>query len=146
MINLRNMQEIRQDNDISQEKMASILGVTRDALAKWETCATLPNLKNVFYFAKYFSFSIDYVLGLSRDRTKVEYKEYNPHLLANNLKYLRTHSDYTLMKLSKKLEVSHAAIVRYEQGKSNPSLNVLYRYSKTFQVSFHELCTTTFYR
>ena len=60
--------------------MASILEVTRDTLAKWETCATLPNLKNVFYFAKYFSLSIDYVLGLSRDRTKAEYKEYNSHV------------------------------------------------------------------
>jgi len=142
MINLRNLQEIRQDEDISQEQMASILGVKRDALAKWETCVTLPSLKHVYNFAKHFNFTIDYILGINHDRTRVEYAEYNEKLIANNLRNLRLNANLTLMKLSEKLGVSYNAIVRYEHNRCNPSINVIYRYTQIFNISFHKLCST----
>ena len=141
MINLRNLKEIRQDENISQEKMAKILGVKRDALARWEISATLPSLKHIFYFAKYFNYTIDYVLGINHDRTRTNYEEYDKELIASNLRTLRLNNNLTLMKLSTKLNVSYNAIVRYEHCRSNPSINVVYRYCQIFKISLHELCT-----
>ena len=142
MINLKTLGEIRQDNDVSQEKMAKIVGVKRSTLSKWEIGLTVPSLRNVFDYARYFNFTIDYMLGLNHDRKRAEYNEYDSQLIANNLRALRLNANLTLAKLSKQLHVSYAAIARYEHNKSNPSLNVVYRYCKTFKISFHELCTT----
>lgn len=141
MINLRNLADIRSDKDVTQENMANILGVSRDALARWETCLTLPSLEHIYNFAKYFNFSIDYVLGLNNSRKRVTYNDYDRTLIANNLRTLRLNANLTLVSLSSKLGVSYNAIVRYEHCKSNPSLNILYKYCKIFHISFYELCT-----
>lgn len=140
MINLENLKDLRQDNDINQEKMAKILNVKRDALAKWESGVNLPPFEVIYNFAKYFEYSIDYVLGLNYDRTKIQYDEYNKFKMADNLKSLRVGSNLTYRALAEKLGVSHPAIIRYEQCKSKPSINVLYKYCKAFNISFTDLC------
>ncbi len=128
MINLENLKDLRQDNDINQEKMAKILNVKRDALSKWESGANMPPFEVIYNFAKYFEYSIDYVLGINYDRTRVQYDEYDKFKIASNLKSIRLGSNLTYRALAEKLGISHPAIIRYEQCKSNPSINILYKY------------------
>lgn len=141
MINLENLKDLRQDNDINQEKMAKILNVKRDALSKWESGANMSPFEVIYNFAKYFEYSIDYVLGINYDRTRVQYDEYDKFKIASNLKSIRLGSNLTYRSLAEKLGISHSAIIRYEQCKSNPSINILYKYCKTFNISFTDLCS-----
>ena len=62
MINLSKLKDIREDNDISQEEMAKILGVNRSTYSLWELGINIIPLKNLCDFADYFNYSIDYVL------------------------------------------------------------------------------------
>ena len=53
MINLSKLKDIREDNDISQEEMAKILGVNRSTYSLWELGINTIPLKNLCDFAKY---------------------------------------------------------------------------------------------
>ena len=68
MINLSKLKDIREDNDISQEEMAKILGVNRSTYSLWELGINIIPLKKLCDFADYFNYSIDYVLGISNNR------------------------------------------------------------------------------
>ena len=141
MINLENLKEIRMDKNITQEKMADILKVKRSALAKWEIGASYPNLEIIYNYSKFFNLKIDYVLGLIEIRTNAKYNNYDKDLFINNIKNLRIDKNYSQQRLAKKFGLTQAAINRYEKGLSNPSLNIIYKYSNFFKISFHDLCT-----
>ena len=134
MIDLSNLREIRTDSDVSQSKVAETLGVTRETVTKWETGVSIPSFKEIYGFAKLFNYSIDYVLGLTRNRNTVIYEKYNKQLVIKNLKKLRLDASLSVRALAAKLGVSHVAVVRYENGQSNPSLDILHKYHKIFNV------------
>lgn len=52
----------RQKNNISQEMFAEMLGVSRQAVQKWESNRSLPNLDNIVEIAKIFNISLDELL------------------------------------------------------------------------------------
>lgn len=52
----------RRKNNISQEMFAEKLGVSRQAVQKWESNRSLPNLDNIVEIAKIFNISLDELL------------------------------------------------------------------------------------
>ncbi|MBQ8509734.1 MAG: ADP-ribosylglycohydrolase family protein [Clostridia bacterium] len=64
--------KLRCDANISQEKFAELLGVSRQAVQKWETGATQPDLDNIIKIARYFSVSVDTLIFNSDKRTTEE--------------------------------------------------------------------------
>lgn len=62
---------LRHTADMTQEKFAEMLGVSRQAVQKWETGMSLPDIRNIVMIAKLFNVSIDTLL-LGRDQRSVE--------------------------------------------------------------------------
>lgn len=90
MIDLTRLKDIREDNDITQDKMSQILGVKRSTYALWETRIHIIPLKNLCDFASHFKLSVDYVLGLDSNRNcKKIVKKLDLSLLGDNLKAIR---------------------------------------------------------
>lgn len=56
------LQQLRKQNGLSQEQLASNLKVSRQAVSKWELDSSLPDTANVIQISKLFSVSIDYLL------------------------------------------------------------------------------------
>ena len=56
--------EIRQTNHLSQQEMADCLFVTRQAVSRWETGETQPNMETLKLIATHFNVSIDDLMGL----------------------------------------------------------------------------------
>ena len=54
--------EERKRNGWSQEELADKLGVSRQAVSKWESAGTVPDLQKVIQLADIFGVSIDYLL------------------------------------------------------------------------------------
>lgn len=54
-----NLSSLRKLNRMSQEEVAERIGVSRQAVAKWETGATMPDLSNCMELAKLYGVSID---------------------------------------------------------------------------------------
>ena len=112
MLNVKKIKDIREDHDITQQKMADILGVKRSTYSLWE-------------------------IGIS---TSTCQKGMDFKVLGENIKRMRIEKGLSQMDVAKSLGVSQACIVRYEKGIICISINNLYALSKIFKVSFTTLC------
>lgn len=54
--------EERKRNGWSQEELAEQLGVSRQAVSKWESAGSVPDLQKVIQLAELFGVSTDYLL------------------------------------------------------------------------------------
>ncbi|MBE6050744.1 MAG: helix-turn-helix transcriptional regulator [Clostridium sp.] len=74
-----NLKSIRKERHISQEDLAEIMGVSRQAVSKWEQGNGYPETEKLFLLAKKLNVSLDYLmLG------EVEISE-NNNLAVNNI-------------------------------------------------------------
>lgn len=55
--------KLRAKVGISQEKLAEALSVSRQAIQKWESGASMPDIENLVAIAKFFDVSVDYLLS-----------------------------------------------------------------------------------
>lgn len=55
---------LRKSVGLSQEQLAEVVGVSRQAISKWETGQTVPDLDNLIQLALAFSVSTDELLGI----------------------------------------------------------------------------------
>ena len=56
------IQESRKKKGISQEQLAEVLGVSRQAVSKWESGQAMPELDKVIGMSEYFGVSTDWLL------------------------------------------------------------------------------------
>ncbi len=56
------LQQLRKEKGISQEKLAEQLHVTRQAISKWETGQSYPDLDNLGALCKLYGVTADYIL------------------------------------------------------------------------------------
>lgn len=68
------LQALLDDNDISQSKLASELGVTSQAVNRWCSNTTQPDYDTLVTIAEKLDVSIDYLLGNDLKDIKVEEK------------------------------------------------------------------------
>lgn len=68
------LKTIRKRAGMSQEKLAELLGVSRQAVTKWETDAGIPDMENIIAISKLFHISIDELL--SAEKGAYEQKDY----------------------------------------------------------------------
>lgn len=54
--------ELRRQAGLSQEELANLLGVTRQAVQKWEAGTSRPDMNNLTALADYFKVSLDYLI------------------------------------------------------------------------------------
>ena len=54
---------LRAAANLSQEQFAAMMGVSRQAVQKWEHGDTMPEIDNIIRIAKYFDVSIDLLCG-----------------------------------------------------------------------------------
>ena len=54
--------QLRRERGISQEELANIVGVSRQAVQKWESGASQPNMDNLIAISEYFGVTLDYLL------------------------------------------------------------------------------------
>ena len=54
--------EERKKNGWSQEELANKLGVSRQAVSKWESAGAIPDLKRILQMSELFGVTTDYLL------------------------------------------------------------------------------------
>lgn len=58
----RRLQELRQKEQLSQEELAERIGVSRQAISKWESEQSSPDIENIVRLSEIFNTSTDYIL------------------------------------------------------------------------------------
>ena len=56
--------ELRKKDNLTQEKLAEKIGVSRQTLSNWENNNIQPSIDMLIRLSNYFSVSTDYMLGL----------------------------------------------------------------------------------
>lgn len=63
--------ELRKNKDMTQEKLASEMGVSIAAVSKWETGNSIPDIVMLCSIADFFDVSTDELLGRTKNKRKV---------------------------------------------------------------------------
>lgn len=58
-----NIKRLRQNKGITQEQLGDAVGVSGQAVSKWENESTLPDILSLPKLADYFGISIDELMG-----------------------------------------------------------------------------------
>lgn len=80
------LKEIRSTFGLSQENLAEIMNVSRQAITKWESDNGLPDVSNLQELSKVFGITVDYLLDNDNDlptlsmRKKLDKNKYNSKL------------------------------------------------------------------
>lgn len=90
--------KLRKENNITQEQLAATLGVSRQAISKWESDTTYPETDKLIRISKLFDCSLDYLL---KDDIKEPEETQQVLYLGDNSENLvnKNHSNYTLNKI-----------------------------------------------
>ena len=67
------LKELRNRAGMSQEKLAEKVGVSRQAITKWETDKGTPEMENLMALSDLFGVSVDELLGREAKRTTEGY-------------------------------------------------------------------------
>lgn len=84
------IQQLRKTAGLSQEQLADIVGVSRQAVSKWETDQSSPDIDNILALSKAFAVSTDELLGNNADTTKASRPRMEDVLKMNTKKRLFT--------------------------------------------------------
>lgn len=69
------LQELRKEAGYSQEQLAEMLGVSRQAVSKWESGQTNPDINNVGRLSEIYGKSTDYIIFGEEREPEVVYRE-----------------------------------------------------------------------
>lgn len=61
------LKNLRIDNDLTQERMGEIIGVSQRTISHYESGKREPGLTEIKRYAQYFNVSIDYIIGLTNE-------------------------------------------------------------------------------
>lgn len=66
------IQSLRKTRGLSQEQLADKVGVSRQAVSKWESAQSAPDLEKIIMMSEYFGVTTDYILKGSQSTTNEE--------------------------------------------------------------------------
>lgn len=84
---------LRKTNGISQEELADKVGVSRQAVSKWENEQSLPDLEKIITMSDYFGVTTDYIL---KGIEPVADKEQKSSELTSKILYYISHQQHLL--------------------------------------------------
>lgn len=81
------LQTLRKQNGMSQEKLAEMLGISRQAVSKWESGQSYPDMDKLIALSDLFKVSIDSLIKEKQPNETGPYLEHNPSLYYPSIHY-----------------------------------------------------------
>lgn len=69
---VENLKKLRGKANISQQKLADVIGVSQQSINKYENHGVEPDIATLIALADYFSTSVDYLIGNTDIERKIE--------------------------------------------------------------------------
>lgn len=136
------LKELREDNDLTQNDISSILKITRQNYSRWEINEKVIPLKHLVTLCNYYKVSLGYITGLSKENN------YNKIVLnkikiGKKIKEFRAVNNISQKQLSIFLNTTQSTVNAYESGKTLILTSFAYQISKQYNVSMDWLCGVT---
>lgn len=130
------MKSIREDKDLTQKQLASILNVERSTYAGWETGKNTIPLRKLNALSDYYKLSIDYITGLSNTKRYENInKNINPKDVGKKLKHLRLKNNLKQKDIFTFLNTTSSTYSAYETGKVLMQTSFIYSIAKKYNTS-----------
>ena len=71
-----NLKRLRRERDMTQEELADALGLSVQAISRYETAAAYPDIEMLPVIAGYFGVTVDYILGVSEKERESRRDDY----------------------------------------------------------------------
>ncbi len=69
---LKNLRKLREEKGVTQKQLADIISVSQQSINKYENHNIEPDIDTLIKMADYFETSVDYIVGHSKIRRKIE--------------------------------------------------------------------------
>ncbi len=103
------LKELRENNKISQQKLANIIGVSQSTVGMWENGTNKPEFNTLTKIADYFNVSIDYLIGNDTNKKSPSIKEEltaDEQKLLKSFRELNEEGQYILLSQAEALTLS----------------------------------------
>lgn len=97
------LQYLRKERGLSQEELAGMLHVSRQAVSKWESQGSYPEMEKLILISDLFQVSLDYLI---KDQT-------TPQSYEKNYDYVSEHQIETYMQFKKKFALYMACLIAF---------------------------------
>ncbi|MBO5218271.1 MAG: helix-turn-helix transcriptional regulator, partial [Clostridia bacterium] len=92
-----NLRRFRRERELTQEEVASHLGVSFQAVSKWERNEGYPDITLLPAIANYFGVTVDALIGMEDVASAAQYETYNRRWTENRIARLHA-ANVALMK------------------------------------------------
>ncbi|MBQ7828546.1 MAG: helix-turn-helix transcriptional regulator [Clostridia bacterium] len=72
MKHYQRLKDVREDKELTQEDIATLLKTTRQQVSKWEQGVQMMGVDKYVILAEYYNVSVDYLLGLIDEPRKLK--------------------------------------------------------------------------
>lgn len=132
---------LREENDLTQEKMGLIVNTKKWSITKWENGKEIIPLRKLNIYANYFNVSMDYILKISDNKnSSTKTNELNSIIIGENIKQIRKDNNISQRELAKELGTTQSVIYGYENGKFLILTAFAYQICIKYNVSMDWLC------
>ena len=139
-----NLKWCREELEMTQEELGIILGASKQTISNWETGYTPIPLNKLVRFVNLYDYSLDFVVGFTRNNTKYnKLIKLDKKLIGKNLKLLREKLNLTQQELSDRCNLYQSTYNHYENGYSLIKIMPAYSICKTYNVSMDWLVGRT---
>lgn len=91
---------LRKENNVSQQDIGNLVGISSQAVSKWELGISEPDNESLVKIAKYFNVSVDYLLGNVSKNSEKDEMEYLRQILIKN-GYMKPNEDLSKEELER---------------------------------------------
>ena len=131
---------IRENLDLSQRELANKLKVSKSTYARWKTAEKIIPLIHLINLCNLSNTSLDYILGLSDRKDKVNKPiKLNKIKIGNNLKKIRTSNNLTQKQFADSINTTQSVISSYESGNTLIQTSFLYDICLKYNVSANDI-------
>ena len=136
--------DIREENELTQRKVAEILNISKSTYSRWETQEKIIPLKHLNNMCNKFNTSMDFILKINNKNILYhEINEIDKSLVGKRLKKIRLDNNLTQECLANILNTTHSTISSYENGKTLILTSFAYQICKNYNISMDWLCGRT---
>ena len=137
MIYNKKIIKLREEKELKQYEIASILGIYKGLYNQYETEYEIIPLKHLNTLCNYYNVSFDYIFDFTSKRNykKIECSEIDLIKAGLRLKEFRKEIKKTHTSLAKELNSSYGTIAGYEKGRYLIATPFLYTICKKYHIS-----------
>ena len=133
------LKECREELEMTQTELGYVFGVQKGTVSNWENAYETMPLKKLVKFSNLYGYSLDFILGLTRENKKYFDKiKLDKKIVGEKLKTLRKSLKLSQQKIADECGISRATYCHYEIGMNLITTLTLYSICKNHKISIDD--------